>query len=232
MRCAVGAPGAASPPVMDGLTRTFGLSGGPPRGPPPLEFPGASGGVTPLRRPDLPHGGDSSSGAAAGPPAAEEPHTLSHGSGWSISTTSQLPNPERFVRDNCIWDLDKNTYSRMKMRWLNTLQREWHPDVALVFQGKLNFDPGDPTRFYRAVKLLDQFVWHHLNLTGSITASHLANSIEHARKTGVIVASNGKSLIEYLDNWIKITDADEARRAREALLGLQVQPQFTLVELE
>ena len=69
-------------------------------------------------------------------------------------------------------------------------------------------------------------------MTGSITASHLANSIEHARKTGVIVASNGKSLIEYLDNWIKITDADEARRAREALLGLQVQPQFTLVELE
>jgi hypothetical protein len=131
-----------------------------------------------------------------------------------------------------MWDLDKNKYSHMKMRWLNTLQREWHPDVALVFQGTLSFDPDNPTRFYRATKLLDQFVWHHLNLTGSIMASHLANSIEHARKTGAIVASNGKSLIEYLDNWVKITDADEARRAREALLGLQVQPKFTLVELE
>ena len=60
----------------------------------------------------------------------------------------------------------------------------------------------------------------------------MANSIEHARKTGAIVASNGKSLIEFLDRWIKITDADEAKRAREALLGLQVQPHFTLVELE
>ena len=141
MRCAVGAPGAAAPPAMDGFTRTF--SGGPPRGPPPTGVPGA-GSVTPLRRPDLPLGGGTGSRGAAGPPAAEDPHTLSHGSGWSSSTPahlpSQLPNPEKFVRDNCIWDLDKNTYSRMKMRWLNTLQREWHPDVSLVFQGKLNFE--------------------------------------------------------------------------------------------
>ena len=149
MRCAVGAPGAAAPPAMDGLTWTF--SGGPPRGPPPLDFPGAPGGVTPLRRPDLPLGGETGSRAAAGSPAAEDPHSHSHGSGWSNSTPSQLPNPEKFVRDNCIWDLDKNSYSRMKVRWLNTLQREWHPDVSLVFQGKLNFDQGGPTRFYRAV---------------------------------------------------------------------------------
>ena len=77
MRCAVGAPGAAAPPAMDGFTRTFGLSGGPPRGPPPTGLPGA-GSVTPLRRPDLPLGGDTGSRAAAGSPAAEDPHTLSH----------------------------------------------------------------------------------------------------------------------------------------------------------
>ena len=62
---------------MDGLTRTF--SGGPPRGPPPTGFPGA-GGVTPLRRPDLPLGGETGSRAAAGSPAAEDPHSHSHGS--------------------------------------------------------------------------------------------------------------------------------------------------------
>ena len=119
------------------------------------------------------------------------------------------------------------------MRWLNTLQREWQsPDVSLAYQGKIAFDPSSPERYYKAVKLLDQFVWHHLKLTGSMTASHLANSIEHARKTGAIASGNGVSLIEYLDKWVKITDADEAKRARDALLGLKILPEFTLVELD
>ena len=182
MRCAVGAPEDAAPAAMPhGLTRTF--SGGLPRGPPPVGFAGAPAVVTPLRRPDLPPGGGTGACMAAGSPAADDNLTHSHCSGWSISTPSQLPNPEKFVRENCIWDLDKNTLSRMKMRWLNTLQREWNPDVALAYQEKITFDPSSPERYYKAVKLLDQFVWHHLKLTGTRTASHLANSIELARKT-------------------------------------------------
>jgi hypothetical protein len=148
MRCGVSAPGEAAPAATPlGFTRTF--SGGAPRGPPPVGFTGAAPTVTPLRRPDLPPGGDTGAEHHAGHPAALDTRTLSHGSGWSTSTPSQLPNPEKFIRENCIWDLDKNTLSRMKMRWLNTLQRERHPDVSLAYQEKITFNPSSPERYSR-----------------------------------------------------------------------------------
>ena len=88
-----------------------------------------------------------------------------------------MPNPKVFVRSNCKWNLDKNTLGRYEKHWLNTLQREWQPDVAVAFQDKIEFDPNKPERYLNAQKLLDTFIWHHLDLDQKPAGPHLAVSI-------------------------------------------------------
>ena len=111
--------------------------GPPPKGPP---RPGTPRIISPIPPPPIPMEDEEwTAGYSLG--------AGSHGSGWSQTVNQIMPNPKVFVRDNCKWDLDKNTLGRYEKHWLNTLQREWHPDAALAFLDKITFDPENPGRF-------------------------------------------------------------------------------------
>ena len=216
--------GKAGTPGPKPITKEFSI-GPPPKGAPPPGTPRKI--MSPIAIPPLYL--YTSSGEL---PGGIDLGTGSHGSGWSSTADQLMPNPKVFVRANCKWSLDKNTLGRYEKHWLNTLQREWHPDVALAFQDKIKFDPGNPERYHRAQKLLDTFIWHHLDLDQKGVGPHLAISIENARHTGKIVPCNGKSLLDFLREWVIITDKGDAANARKGLMNLRILPQFTLVELE
>ena len=170
------------------ITKDFSL-GAPPKGVPPPGTPKKT--ISPIPPPYLHH-------SDGGVPGGFDTGSGSHGSGWSTTTGQLMPNPKVFVRANCIWHLDKNTLGRYEKHWVNTLQREWHPDVALAFLDKIEFDASNPERYSRAQNLLDTFIWHHLDLDQPDVGAHLAVSIENARHSGKIVARNGKSLLDFL----------------------------------
>ena len=95
-----------------------------------LPAPAHPGGPTPARPPP-----------GSAPPRGASRALPGSGSDGSISVKSYVaPDVRAFKREYCVWNLDKNTLCRYVKRWTNTLEREWHPDVARVLNGSLTFN--------------------------------------------------------------------------------------------
>ena len=126
------------------------------------------------------------------------------------------PDVRAFKREYCVWNLDKNTLCRYVKRWTNTLEREWHPDVARILNGSLTFNGTNAEQFNTAASMAETFIMAHLDFKGE-KGERLQKRMEEARLNGVLVPCNGRALLNYLLQWIIITDEGEQQRAREAL---------------
>ena len=147
--------------------------------------------------------------------------------------TSVRPEPQqqKWFRKHCLWEVNKNTLKRYQMRWMNTLEREWHPSVHAHMTGAAAFDASAPHLYHTAVQHGETFILAHISTEGSL-AQHLHDLIVRSRTDGTIVANDGRSLIQFLERWIIINDADAQAAARTALMSITLLPAFTIIELE